>query len=355
MRLPGRLALVLLFGLAACGSQQPTPSPAAAETESPPRATLPPQLPTPAPAPTPTAVAISVVDVVQLPARETGQRVLAVRLSGGAGTSAIERSLEISAWMEPINGSSCEHPPVPSVLAPIDPDAVQPHLADLTRTVVVRSRGGQPARGAASDPSARFRYGPVPSLNGEFSGWVSFQFPASHDGGFCAFDVRGVVVVVARGTASAELPTVRVDTRDRLDGSFDHVTWAARLDDWEGRTSTIGALTADQLPAPPFSDGELLDALGALALTAGSEVASLRAERPPGGVCYFAAWAASVAMLDRWHASVDGAAAALVDGAVTADEAYADARSLGSSPRQADALERAIGDARTTCADLESE
>lgn len=197
--------------LAACGSE---PNPSTSPTD----ATTQPQLPTPTQTTAPTRVAVTVVDVVQLPASETDHRVFAVRLVGAAGTSAVRRSLEISAWMEPITGSSCRRDPLPSVLAPSHPDAVQPHLADQTRTVVVGSTGGQPPPGAGSDPSARFRYGPVPSLNGDFEGWVSFHFPAGHDEGFCAFDVRGVVVLIAGRTDSAELPPFRIDTRDRLDG-----------------------------------------------------------------------------------------------------------------------------------------
>ncbi len=344
------MALVLLIGLASCGAD-PTPSPSALpDASEAARPTLTPQVSTPAIAP----AAISVVDVVQVPASKTGRRVFAMLLSGGAGTTAVERRLEIRAWMDPVTGSSCGRPPLPSVLAPGHPDAVQPHLADVTRTVVVRSRGDQPEPGSGQS-SARFRYGPVPSLNGDFEGWVSFEFPAGDEDGFCAFDLRGEVILVASGMASADLPTVRVDTRDRLDGTFDHVTWADRLDDYEGRPSTIDALTADTLPPPPFSDEDLLDALEALALAAGSERASLREERPPGGVCYFAAWAASVEMLGRWRTSVDGLAAQLVDGSVTADEAYETVRSFGSADGQADDLVRAIDDARTACAALESE
>ncbi len=120
--------------------------------------------------------------------------------------------------MEPIDGSSCDAPLVPTVLRPTHPDAVQPALADLTRTVIVRA-----LRGAGSDGgpalSANFRVGPVPSLNGGFEGWVSFQIPADSADGFCAFDVGGAVVIVAGETTSADLPVVRVDTRDRIDGS----------------------------------------------------------------------------------------------------------------------------------------
>ncbi len=120
--------------------------------------------------------------------------------------------------MEPIQGSTCDAPLVPMVLRPTHSDAVQPALADLTRTVVVRSIGGS---GSASDRglSASFRVGPVPSLNGVFEGWVSFVIPTDSTDGFCAFDVGGVVVIVAGETTSADLPVVRVDTRDRLDGS----------------------------------------------------------------------------------------------------------------------------------------
>jgi hypothetical protein len=143
---------------------------------------------------------------------------VAMRLRGDVGTSAVRRSLEIQARMEPIGGSTCDAPLVPTVLRPTHPDAVQPALADLTRTVTVRSIGGA---GSAADPglSASFRVGPVPSLNGGFEGWVSFHIPTDSADGFCAFDVAGAVVIVAGETTSAELPIIRVDTRDRFDGS----------------------------------------------------------------------------------------------------------------------------------------
>lgn len=199
--------MLLLLGLAGCGSDQAaSPKPTAGEREPPP------------PAPTPHRGMIAVVDVVQGPSSETGHRVFAMLLSGEVGTSAVLRSLEISAWTEPIDGSSCGAPPIPTVLRPHHADAMQPALADQTRTVVVRSQG-HPRPGAGSQPSTRFRYGPAPSLNGDFEGWVSFHLPAASDDGFCAFDVRGVVVVVAGETTVAELPAVRVDSRDRLDGS----------------------------------------------------------------------------------------------------------------------------------------
>jgi len=209
---PAWLPITLLLALAGCGSGQ-TASPTPSERASPP--------PTPArtptqvaqvPAPTPHLADLRVVHVVQARSSETGQHVFAMLLSGDVGTSAVLRSLEISAWTEPIDGSSCGAPPIPSVLRPQHADAVQPALADQTRTLVVRSQGPRP--GAGSQPSTRFRYGPVPSLNGGFGGWVSFHFPAASEDGFCAFDVRGVVVVVAGETTVAELPIVRIDTRD---------------------------------------------------------------------------------------------------------------------------------------------
>jgi hypothetical protein len=162
---------------------------------------------------------IAVVDVVHRPSSETGQRVFAMLLKGEAGTSAVLRRLQIRAWMELIDGSSCETPPIPKVLRPSHQDAVQPTLADQTRTVAVRSHG-IPERVAGSRSSASFGYGPVPSLNGDFEGWVSFHFPAdADDDGFCAFDLRALVSVVAGETTIAELPAVRIDTRDQLEES----------------------------------------------------------------------------------------------------------------------------------------
>lgn len=218
---------MLLLGLAACGSDQgatplagetaiETETEAASESQSP----SPPPTPAaqvPPPAPTPHRGVIAVVDVAHVASAEVGQRVFAMLLQGDVGTSAVIRTLQIRAWMEPIDGSSCRTPPVPTVLHPDHRDAVQPTLADQTRTVVVHSRGlAQREEGVQS--SASFRYGPVPSLNGEFEGWVSFHFPADTDDGFCAFDLRAVVVVVAGETTTTELPAVRIDTRDRLDG-----------------------------------------------------------------------------------------------------------------------------------------
>jgi hypothetical protein len=221
---------MLLIGLAGCGSTEPASAPA---TES---ATPTPTPETPLAAPTPHQGVIAVVDVVQVPSRETGLRVFAMLLRGDVGTSAVRRSLEIRARMEPIDGSSCGTPPVPMVLRPTHADAVQPVLADRTRAVVVRSLGrAEPLEGPGS--SASFRYGPVPSLNGDFEGWVSFHFPADAADGFCAFDVRGVVVIIAGETTSAELPVVRVDTRVRLDGSQG---WA--------RSAPVG-LASPSLPA----------------------------------------------------------------------------------------------------------
>jgi hypothetical protein len=146
-----------------------------------------------------------------------GQRVLAIRLEGDVGTSAVLRTLEIQARMEPIDGSSCETPPLPAVMRPSHPEAMQPALTDITRTVIVRSLGSvEGSEGLAS--SASFRVGPVPSLNGAFEGWVSFHVPAASADGFCAFDVLGLVVVVAGETTTAELPVIRVDTRTPFDG-----------------------------------------------------------------------------------------------------------------------------------------
>lgn len=170
-----------------------------------------------APEPTPHRGAIAVVDVAHVASAESDQRVFAMLLRGDVGTSAVIRTLQIRAWMEPIDGSSCRTPPIPTVLRPEHRDAVQPTLADQTRTVVVRSRG-LPERQEGVRSSASFRYGPVPSLNGAFEGWVSFHFPADAEEGFCAFDMRAVVAVVAGETTSTELPAVRIDTRDRLDG-----------------------------------------------------------------------------------------------------------------------------------------
>lgn len=200
----------MLLALAGCGSGH-TASPTPTESESP-RPTPTPTAVALPPAPAPHRSVITVVEVVQVPSGETGQRVFAMHLSGDVGTSAILRSLEIRAWTEPIDGSSCGTPPIPTVLRPQHTDAVQPALADHTRTVAIRSQGPPPP-GAGVQPATKFRYGPVPSLNGSFEGWVSFHFPADSDDGFCAFDVRGVVVVVAGETTVAELPIVRIDTR----------------------------------------------------------------------------------------------------------------------------------------------
>jgi hypothetical protein len=198
-----------LLGLAGCGAG-PSPSAVASERHSPP-----PTSEVQTAAPTPHQGVITVVDVALVRSSEVGQRVLAIHLSGAVGTSAMRRSLEIRTWTEPIDGSRCGAPPIPMVLRPLHAEAVQPALADQTRTVVVRSQG-HPRPGAAQSLT-RFRYGPVPSLNGEFEGWVSFHVSASSDGGFCAFDVHGVVVIVAGETTVAELPTVRIDTRDAVD------------------------------------------------------------------------------------------------------------------------------------------
>lgn len=207
--------LVAAVILAGCGSEpDASVSPHASASPRP----SPSLGPSPEPIPTPHLGVITVLEVVHLPSAEEGKRVFAMLLRGEAGTSAIRRSLEIRAWMEPTDGSSCPTPPVPTILRPAHADAVQPALADQTRTVAVRSQG-RPETVAGARSSAKFRYGPVPSLNGDFEGWVSFHFPSDAvDGGFCAFDLRAVVVVVAGETTTAELPAVRIDTRDHLDG-----------------------------------------------------------------------------------------------------------------------------------------
>jgi hypothetical protein len=213
------LAFVLLIGTAACGAETTdsafvklTGSADATDIESPS-----PTPGVPSVSDVPHVGVIAVVDVVQGPSSEMNQHVVAIRLSGDVGTSAIFRSLEIRARMEPIDGSACDATALPTVLRPSHPDAVQPALADQTRTVVVRSLV-RAESSAGSGSSARFRVGPVPSLNGDFEGWVSFHFPADAAGGFCAFDVHGVVVIVAGETTTAELPVVRVDTRVQLEG-----------------------------------------------------------------------------------------------------------------------------------------
>lgn len=160
---------------------------------------------------------IAVVDVVALPSSATKPRGFAILLNGDVGLSAVIRTLRISASMEPIDATGCGILPIPIVLHPSHQDAMQPVLTDETREVIVRSRG-IPEPGAGSRIQASFRYGPVPSLNGEFEGWVSFHFPATSDLGSCAFDVRGAVTVVAGETTTAELPVVRIDARLRLDG-----------------------------------------------------------------------------------------------------------------------------------------
>jgi hypothetical protein len=200
--------ILLLLGLVGCGAEI-APTPVAVGSSATAAASA---------APTPHQGVIVVVEVVQAPSSETGQHLVAMRLRGDVGTSAVRRSLEIKARMEPIDGSTCDAPLAPTVLRPSHPDAVQPALADLTRTVKVRSIGGA---GSAADPglSASFRVGPVPSLNGGFEGWVSFVIPTDSADGFCAFDVGGAVVIVAGETTSADLPVVRVDTRVGLDDS----------------------------------------------------------------------------------------------------------------------------------------
>jgi hypothetical protein len=206
------LALVLLIGSAGCGAE-----PASSEAA---RAT--PEVPSPAPSlpsasDLPHVGVITVAEVTQGPSSEMSQHVVAIRLIGDVGTSAIFRTLEIRARVQPIDGSACDGSLPPTVLRPTHPDAVQPALADQTRTVLVRSLADAALAGEA-EASTRFRVGPVPSLNGGFEGWVSFHFPADPSDGFCAFDVRGVVVIVAGETTTAELPVVRVDTRVQLDG-----------------------------------------------------------------------------------------------------------------------------------------
>ena len=161
---------------------------------------------------------LAIVDVVQLPSADDA-RGFAVLLRGDVGLSAVFRSLRIWAFTEPVAGSSCAVLPGPVVLHPNHEDAMEPALADETRILVVRSRGDL-TQGARSWSRASFRYGPLPSLNGDFEGWVSFQFPVtSDDPGSCAFEVRGVVTVVAGETTSAVLPVVRIDSGRRLEGA----------------------------------------------------------------------------------------------------------------------------------------
>jgi hypothetical protein len=212
---------MLLVGSTACGAQavdsafvQPSASAQATVVQSPS-----PTPETPSASDLPHRGAIAVLDVVQGPSSELSQQVVAIRLRGDVGTSAIFRSLEIRARMEPIDGSACDASALPTVIRPSHPDAVQPALADITRTVVVRPLVRvEPVGGGGSGSSARFGVGPVPSLNGTFEGWVSLQFPADAGDGFCAFDVRGAVVIVAGETTTVDLPVVRVDTRVQLDG-----------------------------------------------------------------------------------------------------------------------------------------
>lgn len=211
-------AAALLLGLAGCGAAASASPVVSASAEARERQSPPPTPEARTAAPTPHQGVIAVIDVIQLRSSEVGQRVLSVHLSGAIGTSAVRRSLEIQTWSEPIDGSRCGAPPIPTVLRPEHTDAVQPALADQTRTVVLRSQG-RPRPGAGAQASMRFRYGPVPSLNGEFEGWVSFHVPAASDDGFCAFDVHGLVVIVAGETTIAELAAVRIDTRDAVDGS----------------------------------------------------------------------------------------------------------------------------------------
>ena len=206
------LAVVLLIGSAGCGTEAASSEAARATPEGPSPA---PSLPSASDLPH--VGVITVAEVLQGPSSEMSQHVVAIRLIGDVGTSAIFRTLEIRARMVPIDGSACDGSVPPMVLRPTHPDAVQPALADETRTVLVRSLADAAHDGEAG-ASARFRVGPVPSLNGGFEGWVSFHFPADPGGGFCAFDVHGVVVIVAGETTSADLPVVRVDTRVPLDG-----------------------------------------------------------------------------------------------------------------------------------------
>lgn len=214
---------MLVLGLAGCASGQGTPSsvgpgepePAsAADIDEPARSPHQARLMEQAPH----RSEIAVVDVVALPSRATGPRGFAIHLRGDVGLSAVIRTLRISASMEPIDRNACGTPPIPIVLHPSHQDAMQPALTDETREVIVRSRG-IPEPGAGARIQASFRYGPVPSLNGEFEGWVSFQFPVTADTGVCVFDVGGVVTVVAGETTSTALPAVRIDSRHRLVGS----------------------------------------------------------------------------------------------------------------------------------------
>lgn len=210
--------LLLVIGLASCGGPGAsalvrTPSPTLAPTLAP---TLP-RLSTPAASadPTPHQGEIVVVEILDAPSAEDGLHVVAVHIRGAVGSSAIFRSVEIRARTRPIEGSSCGAPPMASVLRPTHADAMQPALADQTRVAIVRSLGS-PLVTAADGSSARFRYGPVPSLNGDFAGWVTFHVSAQADAadGYCAFDLTGVVTIVAGETTSRALPTVRIDTRD---------------------------------------------------------------------------------------------------------------------------------------------
>lgn len=224
------MALVLLLAFAGCAGDAAAPVPLMADAEPPPSAHPAATMrkseagapipevrpPSPTPAPTPHVGVVTVVDVVQVASADRGQHAIAMLLTGDVGSSAILRTLEIQAWVEPVAGSGCGTPPTPTVLHPSHADAVRPVLADVTRQVVVRSLGdARPEGGEAI--LARFGSGPVPSLNGTFSGWVTFHFAADTASAFCAFDVSGAVIIVAGETTTAELPVLRVDSRTRLD------------------------------------------------------------------------------------------------------------------------------------------
>jgi hypothetical protein len=159
-----------------------------------------------------------VLQMVEQPASQPGKRVIAIELMGDVGRSAVIRTLDVHARTVPIAGSRCSRDLVPTALRPSHADVVEPALADETRQVIVRSMGlvDPDASGGAS---VTFRSGPIPSLNGAFVGWLSFEIPVRAAGGYCAFDVHGSVTVVAGETTSVALPSIRVDSRDGLDAS----------------------------------------------------------------------------------------------------------------------------------------
>lgn len=152
-----------------------------------------------------------VVDVAEHPSSAAGARVIGVRLKGDVGTSAVIRTLEIHAQTVPLSGSRCTADLIPVVLRPSHADALRPVLADQTREVIVRSLGRADAD-ASGGASVRFRSGPIPSLNGAFGGWVSFELPVASVSGRCALELRGTVTVVAGESVSVALPVLRIDT-----------------------------------------------------------------------------------------------------------------------------------------------